>query len=110
MQSLTNEELLAISQAQVEPSQHKRQTELDKNEESLLTSEERQELAALRQAADHLMLRKAYAWSLLRWRGQRIPAPKRITVAAVTISQRHCGGRSLRTQTIAANIARLLRG
>lgn len=75
MQSLTNQELLAIAQAQVEPSQYERQTELlARNEESLLTSEERQELAALRQAADHLMLRKAYAWSLLRWRGQRIPA------------------------------------
>ncbi len=75
MQGLTNEELLAIAQAQVEPSQHEHQTELlAKNEERLLTSEEQQGLAALRQAADHLMLRKAYAWSLLRWRGQRIPA------------------------------------
>lgn len=74
MQSLTNEELLSIAQSQVEPSQHKRQTELlTKNEAGLLTSEERQELTALRQVADHLMLRKAYAWSLLRWRGQRIP-------------------------------------
>lgn len=75
MQSLTNEELLAVAQAQVELGQHVRQTELlAKNEESLLTLEERQELAASRHASDYLMLRKAYAWSLLRWRGQRIPA------------------------------------
>jgi hypothetical protein len=74
LQSLTNEELLAIAQSQVESGQHERRTELlAKNEENLLISEERQELTALRQAADHLMLRKAYAWSLLRWRGQRIP-------------------------------------
>lgn len=75
MQSLADEELLAIAQAQVKPSQHKRQTELlAKNEENLLTLEEQQELSLLRQASDRLMLRKAYAWSLLRWRGQRIPA------------------------------------
>lgn len=75
MQSLTNEELLSIAQSQVEPHQYERQTELlTKNEAGLLTVDERQELAALRQVADHLMLRKAYAWSLLRWRGQRIPA------------------------------------
>jgi len=40
MQSSTNEELVAIAQAQVETSQHERQTELlAKNEESLLTSD-----------------------------------------------------------------------
>jgi len=75
MQSLTNEALQAIAQAQVAPHQYERQTELlTKNEEAVLASEERRELAALRQASDHLMLRKAYAWSLLRWRGQRMPS------------------------------------
>lgn len=79
MQSLTNEALLAIAQSQVEPHQYERQTELlAKNEAGLLTVDERQELAALRQVADHLMLRKAYAWSLLRWRGQRIPPLKEL--------------------------------
>lgn len=79
MQNLTNEELLAIAQAQVEPIQHESHTELlAKNVESLLTPEERQELSSLRQASDHLMLRKAYAWSLLRWRGQRIPTLKEL--------------------------------
>ncbi len=74
MQSLTNEELREVAQSQAEPHQYERQAELlAKNEAALLTPEERQELIALRQAADHLMLRKAYAWSLLRWRGQRIP-------------------------------------
>ncbi|MBD2093430.1 hypothetical protein H6F67_26675 [Microcoleus sp. FACHB-1515] len=75
MQSLTNDELLAIAQAQVEPDQYELHAELlAKNEAGMLTLEERQDLAVLRQAADHLMLRKAYAWSLLRWRGQRLPA------------------------------------
>jgi hypothetical protein len=39
-----------------------------------LSGEERQELTGFREAADQLMLRKAYAWSLLRWRGQRVPS------------------------------------
>ena len=81
MQTLNTEELLAIAQSHAEPGQHDRHTELlAKNEESLLTPEERQELSRLRQAADRLMLRKAYAWSLLRWRGQRIPALNELPV------------------------------
>ena len=73
-QGLTNEDLWVIAQAQAEPIQHQRQTQLlAKNAEHSLPLEEQQELAALRRAADELMLRKAYAWSLLRWRGQRIP-------------------------------------
>jgi predicted transcriptional regulator len=73
MQTLSIEGLKTI--AQVEPGQHDRHVELlRKNEDDQLIPEERQELTALREAADQLMLRKAYAWSLLRWRGQRIPA------------------------------------
>jgi hypothetical protein len=75
MQTLSTEGLLAIAQAQITPAQCDRHTELlQKNEVSQLTAEERQELSALRLDADYLMLRKAYAWSLLRWRGQKIPA------------------------------------
>jgi hypothetical protein len=81
IQGLTNEELHAVAQSQAEPHQYERQTELlAKNEVALLTPEERQELVVLRQAADHLMLRKAYAWSLLRWRGQRIPTLQEMPV------------------------------
>ena len=62
MQGLTNEELHGVAQAQAEPRQYERQTELlAKNEAALLPPEEQQELVALRQAADHLMLRKAHA-------------------------------------------------
>jgi hypothetical protein len=74
MQTLDKEELQAIAFAQVEPGDYQRHVNLlKKNEEDLLTAEERDELTALRLAADRLMLRKAYAWSLLRWRGHRIP-------------------------------------
>ena len=75
MQTLSNEEIVAIAQSQIDPVQSERHQELlAKNETRLLTLEEWQELSALRQSADHFMLRKAYAWSLLRWRGQHIPA------------------------------------
>ncbi len=74
MQTLDKEELQAIAYTQVEPGDHQRHVNLlKKNEEDLLTAEERDELTALRLAADRLTLRKAYAWSLLRWRGHRIP-------------------------------------
>jgi hypothetical protein len=46
---------------------------LEKNSASEITSSEQNELAALRLAADRLMLRKAYAWAVLRWLGH--PAP-----------------------------------
>ena len=75
LQTLSTEELRVIAQAQVEPAQHQRHTELlARHEAQSLTAAEQQELSSLRQAADYLMLRKAYAWSLLRWRGQRLPA------------------------------------
>ena len=75
MQTLSPEELYAIAQAHVESEARDRQADLLRhNEDNQLTSDERQELAQLRQAADHLMLRKAYAWSLIRWRGHQLPA------------------------------------
>jgi hypothetical protein len=82
MQTLSIEELLAIANAKVEPSQHERHVELlEKNQEHSLTLEERQELTDLRLAADRLMLRKAYAWSVLRRRGHRIPPLKELPAA-----------------------------
>ncbi len=97
MQNLSIEELLAIANAKVEPSQHQRHTELlEKNKEGSLTSEERQELTNLRLAADRLMLRKAYACSVLRWRGHRIPPLKELFCRAVSISEK------LRPQVIVA--------
>jgi len=83
MQTLSIDTLRPIAQAQVDPIQFEHHTELlQKNEESLLTSEEREELTALRVSAEQLMLRKAYAWSLLRWRGQRIPSLEELRLTA----------------------------
>lgn len=46
---------------------------LEKNSAGTLSPVEQEELATLRLAADQLMIRKAYAWSVLRWRGQPVP-------------------------------------
>jgi hypothetical protein len=83
MQTLSVETLMPIAQSQVDPVQFDRHTELlEKNEAGILTSEEREELTSLRVAAEQLMLRKAYAWSLLRWRGQRIPSFEELRLTA----------------------------
>ena len=46
---------------------------LDKNANDQLTEAERTELTQLHTEADRLMLRKAHAAALLRWRGHTIP-------------------------------------
>jgi hypothetical protein len=81
MQAFSIQDLQAIAQSQIDPIQQKRHTELlRQNADNRLTAAERQELSNLRQAADRLMLRKAYAWSILRWRGARIPALEELSV------------------------------
>lgn len=47
---------------------------LDKNAEETLTAAEREELTRLRMEAERLMLCKAHAAALLRWRGYSLPA------------------------------------
>ncbi|BAU14946.1 hypothetical protein LEP3755_55020 [Leptolyngbya sp. NIES-3755] len=46
---------------------------LDRNREGTLTEIEHSELVTLRMEADRLMLRKAQAAALLRWRGHLVP-------------------------------------
>jgi predicted transcriptional regulator len=75
MQGLSKDELVAVASQQINPTQASRHMELlERNANGQLTTQERDELDSLRVAADHLMVRKAYAWALLRWRGYRIPA------------------------------------
>ncbi len=74
LQTLPIPKLKKVAQAQILRAQQERhQVLLEKNSEGLITPEERQELANLRLAADRFMLRKAYAWAILRWRGVAIP-------------------------------------
>lgn len=75
MQTLSIDELLEIAQAQIESEPQARHTALlEKNQTDEISPEERQELSELRSSVDRLMLRKAYAWAVLRWRGHRIPS------------------------------------
>ena len=48
---------------------------LDRNQEDVLSSNEKLELTELRQAADAFMLRRAHAVVILRWRGHLVPHP-----------------------------------
>ncbi len=74
MQTYPIELLRTIAGQQVRPEQQQRHILLlEKNSQELLTPAEAAELAELRQNADRLMLQKAYAWALLRWRGQALP-------------------------------------
>jgi hypothetical protein len=45
-----------------------------------LTGDEQENLMALQAVRDRLLLRKAYAWSILRWRGYPIPAIKDLAI------------------------------
>lgn len=74
MQTKSISQLLEIAHSQVSFSQQQRHMELlEKNQTDDLTLEERQELNKLRSFVDRLMLKKAYAWAVLRWRGHRVP-------------------------------------
>lgn len=75
MQTLPVEALRQIAHSQVESVQQTHHLALLAGlEQGILSPEEEQELSHLRQAADQLMVRKAYAWALLRWRGIPIPS------------------------------------
>ena len=83
MQTLSVEILTPIAHSQVDPIQFDCHTELlKKHEAGSLTASEKHELTSLRQVAEQLMLRKAYAWSLLRWRGQRISSLSELRLQA----------------------------
>jgi hypothetical protein len=74
MQALPPDELLQIANLRVDAEDEaKHLSLLEKNSDGGLNKEESEELSALRLAADELMVRKAYAWALLRWRGYRVP-------------------------------------
>ena len=70
LQSLSIEELRQIALSQVPAKQQRRhEILLEANSLDIITPAEKGELARLRQEADKMMLRKAYAWALLRWHG-----------------------------------------
>jgi hypothetical protein len=74
MQQLTIDELLKIAQSQIPQSQQEIHIELlEKNQNNQLSDSDKILLQSLRINADHLMIKKAYAWSLLKWHDYQIP-------------------------------------
>ncbi len=74
MQVMSVEQLSRIAAQQIPPDDQARHLELlEKNSAGDLTPVEQEELKELRLAADRLMVRKAYAWSVMRWRGVATP-------------------------------------
>ncbi|MEA5536882.1 hypothetical protein [Crocosphaera sp. XPORK-15E] len=73
LQTLSVEALRQIAQSQIPTAQQERHiTLLEHNQESSLSETEQEELQELSKAADQLMLKKAHACAILRWRGQPI--------------------------------------
>lgn len=76
---LNDEALWQVARSQhSEANLDRHQLLLAKNANESLTDSERQELSQLRQEADRLMLRKAHAAALLRWRGHTIPPANKL--------------------------------
>jgi hypothetical protein len=74
MQFLSDAELLSIAQAVVTTEQQSyHEGLLAENAANSISDNEREELVRLRSMIDRQMLCKAHAWSILRWRGHRVP-------------------------------------
>lgn len=73
MQTLDVDTLRQIASSKVPLAQQERHLLLlEKNQAGELTDQEQQELNVLLHQADQLMLKKAHACALLRWRGQPV--------------------------------------
>lgn len=74
LEGLDDESLWQVARSTVDPEQQAQHNLLlEKNRSETITEAEREMLTQLRQEADQLMLRKAYAYVLLKWRGYRLP-------------------------------------
>jgi hypothetical protein len=74
MEDLADDELWKVAESAPAPAQQRRLARLlDKTQRGELTERDRQALSELRDAADRLMLRRSYAYLLLKYRGPRIP-------------------------------------
>ena len=75
LEDLGDDELWKVTESVFAPAQQRQLTRLlDKNQRAALNEREQRALAALRAAADRLMLRRSYAYLLLKYRGHQIPS------------------------------------
>lgn len=74
LQAAPIKQVKQVALSQMSPAQQARHLALlEKNSAGTILPAEQEELTALRLAADRLMVQKAYAWAVLRWRGQPVP-------------------------------------
>lgn len=74
LNSLDTSVLWRVAQTELEPAKVAHYERLlEKNQREPLSDTDQAQLDRLREEADLLMLRRAYAYALLKWRGQRIP-------------------------------------
>src|SRR5262245_9466060 len=72
LEDLGDDELWQTAESRMPSAKERRlHNLLDKNQRSTLTDRERQTLIGLRADADRLMLRRSYAYLLLKYRGQK---------------------------------------
>ncbi|MEA3341495.1 MAG: hypothetical protein U9R15_16145, partial [Chloroflexota bacterium] len=95
LESLDDESLWQVARSVVGLEQRAQHSLLlEKNRQGPITELERETLAQLCQKADLLMLRKAYAYVLLKWRGHRLPTLAELEAQGRdhAAQQRVCGG------------------
>ena len=70
----SDDELWRITRIELSPAKQRQYSRLlDKNSRDSLAEQECVSLGKLRKEADYLMLCRAQAYALLRWRGHRVP-------------------------------------
>jgi len=79
LEIMKDEQLIKIAKKELSITQQERYSYLlRKNSQGNITTQEEKELDCLQDEADRLMLKRAYAYNLLKWRGYSIPSEKEI--------------------------------
>ena len=74
LETMGDEELWEVARSVITTAQQdQHRLLLEKNRLGTISKSEQEQLTQLRDAADQLMLRKAYAYVLLKWRGHHLP-------------------------------------
>jgi len=75
LETMSDDELVELTKKELSIAQQRKYARLlRQNSRGTITPKEEQGLEALQAEADGLMLRRAYAYNLLKWRGHSIPS------------------------------------
>ncbi len=79
LETISDDELVELTKKELSIAQQKKYARLlRQNSRGTITSKGEQELEDLQTEADRFMLKRAYAYNLLKWRGHSIPSLKDI--------------------------------